>query len=428
MKKCCEHCFTNMHIQEHIRALNQVGTCDFCRETNVHLIPSREMGIYLRDRIAAFYEPFESLTPSFNFGNQLSNYSLLGILRFDERALSKTALGEDDPHRWLDHGTYDGAAFVNELLDASSGHPSPQADQFAKKKAFTEFIIKSETGHQAKDKFTLAWEKFRQEARHFARFFDMQGHGRRAPLDELAPWLNQLSRELPVGSVLWRCRILSEFASTDKDDVAFKIGPAPLHVVKNNRMSPAGISYTYLAEDDETAIAEIRPNVGDHVWSCSFATKKALRVVDLSDVRAFKAPSIFDPTFTPDMKRVPDFLKAFADEISQPVSAEASIIEYVPSQMVCEYIRSLGYDGVCFRSSLFGYKGLGWGLPVIKKNYVLFCGPPPDPTYSLALPDFREWLDLKSWIGKTVVGVKYDTHMSTGAHGGGNYRMYSAGP
>jgi hypothetical protein len=211
-------------------------------------------------------------------------------------------------------------------------------------------------------------------------------------------------------------------ADADKDLTARQIGPPPTHSVKNNRMSPAGVSYMYLAEDNETAIAEIRPNVGDHVWSGKFTLKITLKIVDLSIVRRFQSPNIFDPSFTPDMKRTPAFLRSFAGEISRPVSPDVEVLEYVPSQIVCEYIRSLGYHGVCFSSSLFASRNLG--VSQSKKNYVLFCGPVPDPNQSVALPAFTDWMDLKRWIGATVTAVKYETYMPTGAHGGGTFRDF----
>ncbi|MBR5650321.1 RES family NAD+ phosphorylase [Pseudobutyrivibrio sp.] len=65
------------------------------------------------------------------------------------------------------------------------------------------------------------------------------------------------------------------------------------------------------------------------------------------------------------------FWKSFVKEISEPVSEdkEDHSYEYAATQLVAEYYRTKGYDGICFKSSV----GPG-------KNYVFFMG--PDPKYT----------------------------------------------
>lgn len=385
----------------------------------------REIGIYLRDILTKFYKVSTHNHSSFSFGFRVSNASVLGILKYEENVLSDAILkksANSSPSSASDH-QFQGYDFVNDLLDSSAGYPTQTNDIFAKEKAYTELILKNEATNTSSDKYTVAWESFKHQAKHFARFFEMPGHERAKLHDTIKPWLERLKREMPVATTMYRSRIKDGMADQDRDITTRELGPAPLERVTNNRMSPAGISYTYLADEQVTSIAEIRPNVGDHVWSGCFSTIIPLTVIDLSDVNAFQKISIFDPAFTPDMKRVPAFLKAFALEISKPVAPEASALEYVPSQMVCEYIRSLSYHGVSFRSSLFAHKDLT--MSPMKRNYVLFCGPPLNTSNSPNLPLFTNWLQLTSWVGHTVVEVSYKTYMPTGAHGGGSYRIYN---
>ena len=52
----------------------------------------------------------------------------------------------------------------------------------------------------------------------------------------------------------------------------------------------------------------------------------------------------------------------FSDDLSKPLRRYDTEIEYVPTQYLCEYCKTLGADAICFNSSLHT-QGI---------NYVLF--------------------------------------------------------
>lgn len=272
--------------------------------------------------------------------------------------------------------------------------------------------------------------------------------GRRI-LKPIADYFPQIRAVLPVGTEMWRSRTMKKrerpyswggwgFAKPDdavralieedRPRTAEKLGPPPIRLSKNSRMSPAGISYTYLASDQETCCSEIRPNVGDYVWSGRFETTQALVIVDLTSVRKARPRSLFATDFVPDEVGIRSFLLEFAAEISMPVAVEDSALDYVPSQVLCELIRSSGYHGIAFRSSLFDLRD---GPQATHTNYVLFCGPsstPGDRPQAAAsvphLPCFSEWLKLRVWQGHTITAVRYEQRMARGSHGGGDVMPY----
>jgi CspA family cold shock protein len=47
-----------------------------------------------------------------------------------------------------------------------------------------------------------------------------------------------------------------------------------------------------------------------------------------------------------------DFLCRLGEELTKPVFPHKAHLEYLPSQYLCEFIKSLGYDGVLYKSSL----------------------------------------------------------------------------
>ena len=47
-----------------------------------------------------------------------------------------------------------------------------------------------------------------------------------------------------------------------------------------------------------------------------------------------------------------EFLERLGNELTRPVSRQASAFDYTPSQYLCEFIKKCGYDGVIYRSSV----------------------------------------------------------------------------
>ena len=104
------------------------------------------------------------------------------------------------------------------------------------------------------------------------------------------------------------------------------------------RCNPEGVSYLYAALEEHTAIAEIRPFIRD---SISVATLKAdhdLRLVNFD----------FEPT---EIVNGRDFL---FDNIRRDFARinKTQNGDYFITQFIAALIEHLGYDGLCFRSSL----------------------------------------------------------------------------
>jgi hypothetical protein len=158
-------------------------------------------------------------------------------------------------------------------------------------------------------------------------------------------------------------------------------------------MSPPGISYLYLSDDADTAVAEIRPNVEWQLWIAQFVLTKPVKVFDCTKVPEVKVCRIFDPQYDHERRWVGQFFERFSDDISQPPTSKDDLLEYVPTQVFAEFLRARGFDGLRFRSSQHG-RGM---------NVTLFCSPADDVTsnYFAARPLFHHWVRLE--IVSTVV-------------------------
>jgi RES domain/HEPN/RES N-terminal domain 1 len=137
---------------------------------------------------------------------------------------------------------------------------------------------------------------------------------------------------------------------------AKKLGSPPREKAASNRMSPAGIPMFYAAFDEATAVAETqRGDVGGQTVVATFATSRDCRILDLADLP--NVPSLFDDARREDRWSL-GFLHAFRDRIIVPVVPDDRVhIDYVPTQIVSEYLRLWfapdggDIDGVIFPSS-----------------------------------------------------------------------------
>ena len=151
----------------------------------------------------------------------------------------------------------------------------------------------------------------------------------------------------------------------------------------------------------------------DIISRLEYVLKEELTIIDFSQVAFVTTKSIFSEEYDHDLRWINNFLDAFIKEITSPVDdkKEDHSYEYVATQVIAEYIRSLGYDGICFNSSV----GRG-------KSYVFFCGPNMEyssdgydyideylwDTYP-KLTYFTDWFDIQKLEYNYVFqdGVKY---------------------
>jgi RES domain/HEPN/RES N-terminal domain 1 len=213
-------------------------------------------------------------------------------------------------------------------------------------------------------KLSSSWWLFAQHVKYRARYLFLRtGHQRviqdhlspAQVLDELAKVIvkRQVIRRLPVGSRIFRARAHEPDLMPSS---SAELGPPPPWHAPANRMSPAGICLFYGAEDAETALAELRPLNPDYVTIASWVTTEEISYVDLNRLPA--VPDIFDMGMHDERPWI-SFLNRFATEIARPVDRTAGPIDYVPTQVLTEYVRDVLVDregapvrGIRYRSAV----------------------------------------------------------------------------
>lgn len=157
-----------------------------------------------------------------------------------------------------------------------------------------------------------------------------------------------LIKPVDIGQLVFRARTTANKPIKGKSH----LGSAPLASASASRMSPAGIPHFYGAFDTMTAIKETLPKKYTGIIShSSWEITRELKVIDFSI--QLELPSIFDGSKSM-LYDVYGFLRGFLQDIAKPITKDnQEHIEYAPTQLISEYIRTKlpDLDGIIFKSS-----------------------------------------------------------------------------
>ena len=210
----------------------------------------------------------------------------------------------------------------------------------------------------------LLWHDFYETIYYKNRFFL-----KHRILEILSEYISKNVLEIEVGSIYYRARIIDD--SSTKELMLYKCFAAPeeerLDVkfyrksnsfrgftkegsfvppkgvnVSDGRANPKYVKYLYMAEDPTTAIFEVRPFIYDAVNVAKIKVNKPLKIANIAVDIDLSSKS----ETTIDMHVMGIIQGAF----SRPTN---DIDDYIPTQIIAEYIKSLGYDGIRFNSSLY---------------------------------------------------------------------------
>ena len=119
---------------------------------------------------------------------------------------------------------------------------------------------------------------------------------------------------------------------------------------KNGRANPAGIPCLYLSDDLETALAEVRPWIKEKISIAIFKIIRDIKVIDFSNIESsfrfyFKEPN--------DAKiKEKEVWASVNRAFSEPINMEDQEKDYIPTQIISELFKSIGFDGIKYKSML----------------------------------------------------------------------------
>lgn len=183
-------------------------------------------------------------------------------------------------------------------------------------------------------------------------------------LSALETTLPERNRRMPMNALLFRAQIGFAEVPMEGETMITGFDEARMKPNRNfcgeGRANPRGIPYLYLSDDLNTCAAELRPQRGQLLSIAEFTVKRDLNIVDCYSVR--REYGDIELIFAP-----PTSQEGISDAIwcqinqafSRPVSSGDTSSDYIPTQVLVEFFRHRGFDGVCFKS------GLGRGHNVV---------------------------------------------------------------
>lgn len=198
------------------------------------------------------------------------------------------------------------------------------------------------------------WKIFSENVKYKARFFDHKEFRVREYLNKFSSFF-QVITITNYPKAIYRARVIDSEATKlliKNGNKSLQLGKTPKEYAKNNRFSAVGISYGYYSFDEPTILHEIRANKSDEIAIGKFKLNDNLKILDFRKNHLQKYMNPFNDDFSIDVHCDENFILDFLVEISKPISEKDSLLEYVPTQILSEYIWSLGYDAFIFDSSL----------------------------------------------------------------------------
>lgn len=199
-------------------------------------------------------------------------------------------------------------------------------------------------------------------------------------LDAVTATAPARSVTMKKGQILWRAQLGHDWRPVWQDEEYIDDVPTvyPIERMKplperasDGRANPRGIACLYLASQQDTAILEVRPLIGSYVSVAQFRTKRELRLVDCSQ------PEIGNLAFLNPNLSAEDLEKVVWSHInsafSEPVERGDESLDYIPTQILAETFRSLGFDGVGYESS-YGENGINVALFDLASADLVTCG------------------------------------------------------
>jgi hypothetical protein len=174
---------------------------------------------------------------------------------------------------------------------------------------------------------------------------------------------------LTKGRVLWRAQLGHDWQPMCHDDGYVADIPAPFppdrmkpldNVAVEGRANPKGIPYLYLATEKETAMAEVRPWLGSKISVGQFKTVKNMVLVNCSnDLEGFFL-YLEEPSAE---KKEQAVWQDISNAFSEPITNNDKLADYIPTQILAEFFKNEGFDGLYYKSMLGeGYNIVLFGI------------------------------------------------------------------
>ncbi len=313
MSYCCEDCFDDSYLRGHIRVHSTTtGNCSICLGQGNQLL----LATSLLDVFSPVLDLYSEVS------NKNSGQSLVSLIQEDWGIFQSK--------------TKNVAQEILMLISADSLYKFNSSS----------FYERNYTLEQ--DYNEVNWVDFQNEIKHENRYFSkLFSHQDQIELKKILPYVS--SEMVADSQCFYRARI-------NEDGIEpfplKEMGAPPSQKATAGRANPFGISYLYVASNPSTAIAETRPHKKAQVSVATLSIINTLKLVDLRDPKATVSPFRLSESQLKKAHASISLLITLGEELTTPGAPNQANLEYLSSQYICELIKSDGYEGVIYKSSL----------------------------------------------------------------------------
>lgn len=314
---CCTNCFESIYLFNIIISNKQKGICQYCLSKNVFVYEVSLLGDFFTGIISLY-------TIDNEFGKPLAEQITLD---FPQKVFSQKLIENNNCKQLL----FD--IFKNRIT----------IYQYIFNNNVRLKFNTSEVKLENNSKLSLSWEKFSNEIKTVNRFHIVNT----LDLEKLETLFKAFAKDYRKGEKFYRARINETTNKYKKSEM----GRPPIDLAKSGRANPNGISYLYIATDVITTIYEVRAIKLDNVTVGTFLLNDDIKVINLSR-------SSFDVLYSSEQDILEDvmlnisFIDNLEDELSKPRRRFDSELDYLPTQYISEFVKSIGFDGIEYKSSI----------------------------------------------------------------------------
>lgn len=315
---CCTSCFESQYINSIILNNNTIGNCDYCKSQNVNIYEASELSLFFKGIIDLYDVDTENGKP----------LEIQIISDFHKKVFTQKLIEAKNAKQLISDIIYDEIADYDNILN------NPVQLRFHK----------TSIEDDVNQPLFLSWDRFSKEIKTANRFH------LKNPLDlkKLKELFRHFQKDFPKRKKFFRARI----SDNPEGYEIGQMGNPPNKLAKSGRANPNGISYLYLANDMITTLYEVRASLFDYVTVGTFRLEESISVVNLSR-------STYDVFRLAELESLEtvmihgSFIDKLEQELSKPRRRSDSELDYLPTQYISELIKSMGFDGIEFKSSLY---------------------------------------------------------------------------
>lgn len=305
---CCTRCFNHRGLKRYIRSHGTPNrSCDYCAATRVHVVEIGELTNVFQNFMNLFERDDDSLETLIFYADE---WGLFNSARHDD--VTAVRLFND---------------ITNAAWDDDDGEPPVDAAGYYSRRR----TVSDE------------WDDFCEEVR--------LAPTTPFPLNKYIH--DEIGRRLVIfraGSTLFRARL----GCVDEDGLLVPYSGAdigaPPTATSSGRAHRAPERALYVAEEEATCVAEVRPARGMNVSIGKMTPTHDLSIVDLSRSGTWPDPFfIEEPLYHMDMEAL---LVALGEQMALPLRRDDDETHYLPCQLLADFVRAGGYDGIRYPSAL----------------------------------------------------------------------------